>query len=109
MPMTLDSLQQRALEIKERYHVLNAKEGQKPWDISAYTQGMVGDIGDLMKLIMAKEGLRGGENIEERLSHELGDVLWSLLVMADMLNIDLEKAFHKTMDELDKRLKNKGV
>ena len=68
--------------------------------------GFVGDVGDLSKLIMAKRGLRGGigDDIDEKLAHELADCLWSVCVLADKYDVDLEAAFTKTMDELDERL-----
>jgi len=38
------------------------------------------------------------------LEHELADVLWSVIVIADRCGIDLETAFARTMDELGERL-----
>ena len=38
------------------------------------------------------------------LEHELADVLWSVIVIADRCGIDLETAFVRTMDELGERL-----
>jgi len=67
--------------------------------------GMVGDVGDLIKLVMAKEGLRNKDNVDKRLAHEMADCLWCLLVLADNYGIDLEKEFGKTMVELEERLK----
>lgn len=54
---------------------------------------------------MAKEGLRHMENIDEKLGHELADCLWSILVIADKYDINLENEFLKTMDDLEKRIK----
>ncbi len=67
-------------------------------------EGLVGDIGDLMKLVMAKEGWRAGDDIDNKLAHELSDCLWVLLVLADRYNIKLDETFLKTMDELDSRI-----
>ena len=66
--------------------------------------GFVGDVGDLVKLVMAKEGIREVENVDDKLKHELADCLWSILVIASNYGIDIEKSFMETMDELEKRI-----
>jgi NTP pyrophosphatase (non-canonical NTP hydrolase) len=68
-------------------------------------EGFVGDVGDLMKIIMAKEGVREMDNIDEKLKHELSDCLWSVIVLADKYGVNLEESFMKTMDDLEKRIK----
>ena len=66
--------------------------------------GFVGDVGDLAKLIQGKNGVRDVDDLDERLSHELSDCLWSVIILADRFGIDLPAAFLKTMDELERRL-----
>lgn len=67
--------------------------------------GFVGDVGDLSKLLMAKEGLRQNYDVDAKIAHELADCLWSILVIASKLGVNLEKEFVKTMSELDERIK----
>jgi NTP pyrophosphatase (non-canonical NTP hydrolase) len=57
-----------------------------------------------MKLVMAKNNFRNGENIDAKLAHELSDCLWSIIVIANELGIDLEKEFLFTMDGLEEKL-----
>jgi len=64
----------------------------------------VGDVGDLQKIAMAKAGLREMENVDEKLKHELADCLWSVLVLAEKHNINIEESFLKTMDDLERRI-----
>lgn len=64
-------------------------------------QGFVVDVGDLMKLVMAKSGIRYVDAVDKKLGHELADCLWSILVLSKMYGIDLQKEFLATMDELD--------
>jgi NTP pyrophosphatase (non-canonical NTP hydrolase) len=66
--------------------------------------GFVGDVGDLSKIIMAKNGHRAMDDIDEKLKHELSDCLWSILVLANYYDIDLESQFVKSMDELEARV-----
>ena len=101
--MEFSALQSRAKEIKEHYRVLNQKHGAPHWGIAEYMQGFMGDVGDLAKLVMARERLRTIENADEKLKHELADCLWSLMAIADEAGIDLEKEFLKTMAVLEER------
>lgn len=103
--MDLNILTQKAKEIKDAYMVLNKKEGRKKWSKSEYVQGFVGDVGDLSKLIMAKNNFRHIEDVDKKISHELSDCLWSILIIADELDIDLESEFLNSMKELKKRIK----
>jgi NTP pyrophosphatase (non-canonical NTP hydrolase) len=100
----LKDLQTRALEIRAKYSGLNAKDGHDKWDGKEYMMGFVGDIGDLTKLVMAKENLRHIDDVDAKLAHELSDCLWSVFVIANQYNIDMETEFLKTMDELKARI-----
>lgn len=100
----LQALQNRAIEIQQKYRLLNSQNGHGVWDVSAYTQGLVGDVGDLMKLIMARENLRSADDIDHKISHELSDCLWSILVIASELHIDLSDAFNRNMNDLEERI-----
>lgn len=100
-------LQQQATDIRRRYNELNKAKGREAWDARAYAMGLAGDLGDLMKHIMAAENFRdvkGGGEALDRLRHELGDCLWSLLVIAEHYHIDLKTAFDGTMAELRERI-----
>ena len=70
--------------------------------------GFLGDVGDLAKLVQGKEGVRPREGLDEALAHELADCLWSVMVLADAYNVDLETAFTTTMRELNDHLDNCG-
>ena len=97
--MEFQELVLKAKEIETKY-----RQQGKQWDAAEYMQGFVGDVGDLAKLIMAKNGFRVNENVDQKLAHELADCLWSIIIIADKLQIDLEKAFLSTMQELRARL-----
>jgi NTP pyrophosphatase (non-canonical NTP hydrolase) len=105
--MTYDELKKRALEIRDKYDQLNLHNGQNVWQGKDYAMGMVGDVGDLMKLIMASENMRGGRDVESRIGHELSDILWSLILLADIYEIDFTAEFERTMKYLDKTIAEK--
>jgi len=68
-------------------------------------EGFLVDVGDLTKLLMAKEGLRREDDIDNKLAYEFSDCLWSIIILSEKYSIDLEKAFLKTMKELEIKLK----
>jgi NTP pyrophosphatase (non-canonical NTP hydrolase) len=90
----------KAREVRALYSELEREAYGSEWSLGQLAQGFVGDAGDLTKLIMAKEGVRRIDDVDEKLAHELADCLWCVLVLADRLGIDLEAAFLQTMDEL---------
>jgi NTP pyrophosphatase (non-canonical NTP hydrolase) len=100
----LKELSKKALEIKEKYHELERKKIGRTWTNSEIMEGFVVDVGELMRIVMEKEGIRKGQNIDEELEHEMGDCLYSLLVLSEKYGIDLEKAFGDTMDKLKNRI-----
>ncbi|MFA5188967.1 MAG: MazG nucleotide pyrophosphohydrolase domain-containing protein [Patescibacteria group bacterium] len=93
----------RANQIKDKYNALHKTQAEPEWGISEYTQGLVSDVGELMKLIMAKQGFRATPDLDDKLKHELADCLYSICVIAHELNIDLEKEFIKTMSEIENK------
>lgn len=102
--MNFHDLTKRALEIRQKYEELEVQKYGRSWSREQIVQGFVGDVGDLMKIVMAKEGIRELQDADHRLAHELSDCLWSVLVIADKYGVDLQKAFLQTMDELEKRI-----
>jgi len=99
--MQLNQLIQRAKEIRAKYEILETKRYGKSWTPSQIAEGFVGDMGDLMKIVMAKQGVRKMDDVDSKLAHELADCLWSVLILSDKFNVDIEKAFSSTMDHLE--------
>jgi NTP pyrophosphatase (non-canonical NTP hydrolase) len=100
----LSTLQAQALKVRQLYNELNRKDGHGKWNAKDYTMGFVGDVGDLVKIVMAKENMRSIDDVDTKLKHELSDCLWSLLVIAAHYDIDLESSFTQTMQELETRI-----
>lgn len=95
------ALIERANVIRSAYAKLEAKRYGDSWSGQDLAMGFVGDVGDLLKLIMAVEGKRHIPEAQAKLEHELADCLWSIIVLAQVYKVDLEAAFLKTMNELE--------
>ena len=100
--MNLPQLTDRAMQIRQGFADYEKRRTGRVWTREEIMQGFVVDVGDLMKLVMAKAGARHVDDADRKLAHELGDCLWSVLVLSRLYDIDLEKEFLKTMDELER-------
>lgn len=98
-------LKTRALEVREQYAAWEARKYGRSWTPQEIALGFVGDVGDLAKLVLAQSGVRELPGAIEKLAHELSDCLWSLIVLADTYQVDLEAAFLETMDALEAHLR----
>jgi NTP pyrophosphatase (non-canonical NTP hydrolase) len=99
--MDLKQLTDRAMEIRRRFADLEKGRTGREWTREELMQGFVGDVGDLMKLVMAKAGSRQIDDMDQKLAHELSDCLWSVLVLHRMYGLDPEKEFLRTMAQLE--------
>ncbi|TWD84171.1 MazG-like nucleotide pyrophosphohydrolase family protein [Kribbella amoyensis] len=95
---------ERARSVRASYAAVEAERYGRAWNREELMLGFLGDVGDLAKLVQGKEGVRPRDDLDEALAHELADCLWSVLVLADAYQVDLEGAFTRTMDELDQHL-----
>lgn len=94
-------MRQRARAIRQRYAEWETAQYGRPWTAYELALGFVGDVGDLAKLVPAVAGMRAIPDARDKLAHELADCLWSVFILADMLDVDLEAAFARTMDDLE--------
>lgn len=92
------------MDLRRHYEQFEQARYGRSWTTEELALGLVGDVGDLSKLIMAHEGMRQMPDVEARIAHELSDCLWSILVLSNKLGVDLEGAFVRTMDELEQHL-----
>ena len=92
------------MSIRRQYEEKEKQLYGSPWTSEEIALGFMGDVGDLAKLISAENGKRNILNSKEKLEHELADCLWSVIVLSNLHNVDLEKSFMDTMDKLEKHL-----
>lgn len=104
--MEIENLTKLAREVADAYDAKNRAEGRRTWTVDNYMSGFVGDVGDLSKLIMARSGYRQPNDVDQQaIGHELSDCLWSILILADELEIDINLAFESNMEKLLARVR----
>jgi len=99
--MDIETLTKRAMEVRSRFNEFATAHCGRSWTKEEILQGFVVDVGDLTKLVMAKSGIRHVDDVDKKLAHELSDCLWSILILAKMYDVDLQKEFLSTMDDLE--------
>jgi len=102
--MEFNLLVQRAKAVRAQYAQLERERYGAAWTNEELALGFVGDVGDLAKLVVAQTGRRDIPQARDKLAHELADCLWSVIVLAQAHQIDLEQAFMQTMQDLEEHL-----
>lgn len=102
--MNINELTQRALKIKDLYAAFEKRKSYREWTVEETYQGLVSDVGDLGRLVLAKEGFRDATDVEKSLEHELAEILWATLLLSEHYKIDLLQAYLSEMDRLEKEL-----
>lgn len=106
--MEISEASRQAVAVRELYRELEQRRHGREWSLDDLMIGFTGDVGDLGKLLTAYQGRRSGpEDIRGALEHELADCLWSVLVLAHALDVDLDVAFGPMMDALAERVRAK--
>ena len=100
--MDVKKLQRITKQIKNAYAEMNCKKGKEVWHAKDYADAFVGDVGDLIKILVSysKKPTRDGY---KKISHELADCLWSILAISDELDVDIEKEFLINMEYLKQK------
>jgi NTP pyrophosphatase (non-canonical NTP hydrolase) len=102
--MDFASITERALVIRALYDDHERRTYGRTWSTEELTLGLVGDVGDLAKLVQARSGVRAIDDVDAKLRHELADILWSVIVIAERCTVDLASSFASTMDEIEAAL-----
>jgi len=102
--MEFQKLINRAMDLRHQYVKKETQLYGSPTTDEDIAQGLLGDANNLVKLLMAKQGKRDIVYNTEKLSSQLSHCLWSVIVLANMHNIDLEQTFMETMDKLENHL-----
>jgi NTP pyrophosphatase (non-canonical NTP hydrolase) len=102
--MNLAELTTQAMALRTRFDAAADAAGRPRWSKQDFMAGFVGDVGDLSKLVMAKEGVRAIPDLDRKLGHELADCLWSILVLARLYEVDLKSEFSTMLTKVTREL-----
>ncbi len=105
--MDFKTFKKKALKIKDLYSHLNQVKGENKWGLTEYTRAFIGDVGDLNKMIMAKQGYREWADRGHNLEAELIDCFWALFIIGNELNVDLERQSELWFSNMEKAIEEK--
>ena len=102
--MEFQKLINRAMDLRRQYEEKEKQLYGSPLTDEDIAQGFLGDVNNLVKLVMAEQGKREIANSKEKLESQLAHCLWSVIVLAKMQDIDLQQSFMEAMDRLENHL-----
>ena len=90
-----------ANRVRAAFAIYERRAYGREWTLTDLVAGLATDVGDLARLVAAKQGLRPApDDLDAALAHEVADVLWATFVIASQVGVDVPEAFDKGMAEL---------
>lgn len=102
--MEFQKIVHRALDLRRQYEIKETELYGSPHTTNDIAQAFAGDVNNLIKLIEAEQGQRVIANSKEKLEAQLAHCLWSVVVLAQIHEVNLETAFMEAMDRLENHL-----
>ena len=102
--MDFQKLIHRAMDLRSQYDKKERQLYGEPSSDEEIAQGFLGDANNMLKLVKARHGKLEIANSEEKLGSQLAHCLWSVIVLSQMHNVDLEQSFMEAMDRLENHL-----
>lgn len=102
--MDFEKIIHRAINLRQQYEVRETHLYGSQTSNVDLARGFAGDVNNLIKLIEAEQGMRSIVNSKEKLEAYLAHCLWSVIVLAQKYEVNLETAFMEAMDRLENHL-----
>lgn len=90
--INFEQLKERSSSIRKRYHELELAHHGSEWTIEEDALAFLTDAGLVGRNVMSQQERWPKGNTEQELKHKLGESIWWLTVLAERMNIDIEKA-----------------
>ena len=102
--MDFQKITHRAMDLRKQYEKKEINLYGSPTTSLELAEGFAGDVNNLVKLVMAERGQREIANSKEKLDAQLAHCLWSVIVLAQVHQVDLENSYMEAMDRLENHL-----
>lgn len=102
--MELQKIIHRAMDLRRQYEVKETSLYGEPTTSLDIAEGFAKDASNLLKLLEAEQGKRAIANTREKIEAHLAHCLWSIVVLAQKQDVDIEIAFMEAMDRLENHL-----
>ena len=102
--MEFQKLIHRSMDLRRQYDRKERQLYGEPSTDEEIARGFLGDVNNLVKLVMARQGKLEIANSREKLGSQLAHCLWSVIVLSEMHDVNLEQSFMEAMDRLETHL-----
>lgn len=93
--MDLKQVEERSLKIRKTYHKLELEHHGKEWSVEEDALAFLTDAALVGRHTMSQQGRWPKANTKEELEHKLGECIWWLTVLANRMDLDIDKATEK--------------
>jgi len=99
-------LKERSIQLRALYHKLERQHHGTEWSVEEDALAFLTDAGLIGRLTLSHQGRwPKGEGTVPELEHKLGECIWWLTVLADRMNIDINKATDQFLTKTENLLK----
>ncbi|MEH7255817.1 MazG-like protein [Neobacillus niacini] len=103
--MKISEAVERSIQLRKVYHRLERQYHEKEWTVEEDALAFLTDAGLVGRLTMSQQGRwpTSGETASE-LEHKIGECMWWLIILAELMNIDSGEALEKFLTKTEKKL-----
>ncbi|SHO44731.1 MazG-like protein [Anaerocolumna xylanovorans] len=103
--MNFSEVVERSVQIRKLYHQLERQNHGTEWTVEEDALAFLTDAGLVGRLTMSQQERwpKGGNTVLE-LEHKLGECIWWLIVLAERMNIDINKSLDEFLSNLEEQL-----
>lgn len=98
--MNIKELQKRTTEVVKNFP-------RKQWKAEVRMLDLVEEVGELCNAILIKEGHKGQKRAKSDLKDSLVDILFDIILLADIYKVNLDEEYVKMLEDIIKRQKEK--
>lgn len=103
--MDIKQVIERSKKIRATYHHLEKQHHGSEWTVEEDALAFLTDAALVGRHTMSQQKRWPANNTDTELEHKLGECIWWLTVLADRMDIDIEKAVENFLTKTEKLLK----
>jgi len=103
--MDIKQVIERSKKIRAAYHQLEKQHHGSEWTVEEDALAFLTDAALVGRHTMSQQKRWPATHTDTELEHKLGECMWWLTVLADRMDIDIEKAVENFLTKTEKLLK----
>jgi hypothetical protein len=100
-----ENYKRRSIAIRKKYHELEQLHHGSEWTIEEDALAFLTDAGLVGRHTMSHQQRWPKQDTEIELEHKLGECMWWLVILAERMEIDSNKAFEKFLSKTEMMMK----